>query len=437
MSFFNLIRHYRAHRVTASIGWQSLLSFSRVLFAVLSAVLLTRYFGPEDYGFYSFILALTGILFTLTRAGTDSVTIRLLTREPENKAEVYTAAILWRSGCWFLGLIVLLAAVLASSDPRYFYALLIYIFMLFSLADVLDSFFQSQYHSQYYIITRVFVEALAFAAKVYFVFFNYDLRFFVYVIAAQYAVYALLLVGVYVMKYAEVPKFRFSKIYLRLIVKDSLPLIFAMFMVAFYMQVDQIMLSYIAGDRALGYYAPSSQICVALLAMAIIFVHPLQVRFAEFDHKSILYNQWLEYYINVITKLAIGMALLVTVTAPLIIPFLFGERFTPTTSILMVQIWSCIFSYQGAVRYREVINNYKSSYNLFGVACGAFCNVALNLVLIPEYQGIGASVATILSLFVANYVTSWVIPELRFFAKMQTSALFLKKARLPKNTEIS
>ena len=431
MSLIGLIKSNIRHKVTKSIGWQGIMTATRTVFALASAVLLTRYFGPEDFGFYSFVLALIGIFTRFTRGGSDNVAIKHFTKSPESKAEIFTAIALWRTTCWFIGACIIFACAIIFADDRYYYALLIYGFMFFSIADFLDSFFQSRYESHIYIIARIAVELASFIAKVLCVIWHLDIAVFFYILCTQNLTYALLIVALYKLQKTSGPTFKFSKPWIQKIIKESLPLIFAAFMVAFYIRVDHLMLGYIAGDIALGLYAPSSQISIALFSMAVIFVHPLQVRFAEYKHNTPQYNQWLEYYINITTKLSLILCLSITIIAPVFIPLLFGAEFKATAPILMIQIWACVFSYHGAIRTREVVNNYKSHYNLIGVSIGALTNVCLNLILIPQFQGQGAALATVISMAVANYGTSWLIPDLRPFAKTQTKALCLLPAQSP------
>jgi len=263
--------------------------------------------------------------------------------------------------------------------------------------------------------------------KIYLVINGHPLEYFIYLIAAQNCIYAIAILGVYFKKYTTFPKLKYSKRKLISITKQSIPMVMATFMIGFYMYIDQIMLNQISGNEALGYFAPSSMILIAIFSLRSIFSNPFQVQFAKLDKNTHTYNNFLQNYFSTITQISIVISICVFLAAPIIVTLLFGEEYQPTIGILMVQVWACVFAFQGAAKEREIINSHKTSYNLISVTLGAISNVIGNLFLIPLWDGIGAAMSTNISLFIAYYLTSWLIPELRYLAKIQSKAFLLVK----------
>jgi PST family polysaccharide transporter len=62
------------------------------------------------------------------------------------------------------------------------------------------------------------------------------------------------------------------------------------------------------------------------------------------------------------------------------------------------------------------------------MASGALINVLLNLLLIPHYGGMGAAVATVVSVAVSGYLVNLVIPSTRHLFVMQSSSLLVLPA---------
>ena len=433
MSFFSFFLKNLAHPVTKSIGWQSVSSVSRFVFAFVSAILLTRYLGPEEYGFYSFVLAIVGIFTLFPRFGTDTIVLKYFTEDKsqDNVDKVFTATILCRFASWVTGFVILGALWALEPGERYSFSVLLYLFLFFSLADLFEGLFQAQYKSHIYILLRVLTEALAFILKIIAILYKADLSAFFFIICAQTLAYGVLIFAAYIRAEKRLPRFKFSKPLFVRLVKDSLPMVLYVFFVSFYMRIDQVMLSYMVGDRAVGLYAPSSQILMAVVTLCVIFAHPLQVKFFEIGKENKAYNDWLFYYVSIVTKLSYFITGVVFITASFFIPFLFGEAFKETGIILMIQIWACVFFFHGTIREREVVNHYKTIYNFFAVMFGTIINIALNFLLIPILEGRGAAIATVISFLASCYIINWLIPDLRDFAKIQTHALLLRPARRP------
>jgi PST family polysaccharide transporter len=426
MSLFKLLKENINKPVAGNMGWQSISSFSRIAFAIISTALLTRYLGPEIFGQYSFVLAIAGIFILFNRGGSEIVSLSYLQKSPDQEGQIFGSILAWRLLCWVGGLIILIGSSYFLSGDKYIYILIIYLSLLFGLADTLDNFFQIIYQNKYYVISRTFTEGLAMVIKIYLVMNNYELKFFIYTIALQNIIYAIIIITAYKVSQGKLPKISFSLIWLKKIAKDSIPMFLAGFIMTFYMRIDQIMISHLMNDEALGYFAPSTQIVLAFMSLTTIFTQPMQVKLLEINKRDKNeYHNALSYYIGIITKLSYAIAIITCLTAWFLVPLAFGSEFSPTISIIMVQIWACVFGFQGAIRDREIVTQFKTSYTLLGAVLGTITNIIMNFILIPKYGAIGASIATIFSLAVTNYLTSWIIPDLRPFAKIQTKALFL------------
>jgi PST family polysaccharide transporter len=62
-------------------------------------------------------------------------------------------------------------------------------------------------------------------------------------------------------------------------------------------------------------------------------------------------------------------------------------------------------------------------FTLAASCVGAVTNILLNLWLIPKYQAIGASIATIISYGIADYLMCLLYPKTRKFAGVMAKAV--------------
>ena len=60
---------------------------------------------------------------------------------------------------------------------------------------------------------------------------------------------------------------------------------------------------------------------------------------------------------------------------------------------------------------------------LYQNLCSAILNIFLNLLLIPEYQGVGAAWATLIAYGLPVLIVPYVVPRARFLHRIHTGAL--------------
>lgn len=411
--------------VGINIGWQSASSISRMFFSITSSVLLTRYLGPDSYGQYSFILAIIGILSLLAYGGSYNTAIKLLQDYKNQTNQVLCAVLIWRYICWFITFLLLIPFLLISSGIKSDIILLIFISFLFNPADVLESYFRSIYQNKYFIICRISTEAFALAIKIACVYLHYDLIVFFWIIAGQNMAYAFCLITVFVVTQKKQIVFSINQTILAKLVKESLPMVITLFVFGLYTRIDQLMISNLYGNEELGFFAPSAQIVMAIASLTVAVTQPMQVKFKDIGKSHDNYIKWIGEYFNIAARISYVVSIVICASAWFIVPLLFGSEFKATIPILMIQIWACVFSFQGAIRDMESINHYATIYNLICACVGLASNIILNYVLIPLYGGIGAAIATIFSLFISCHLINWLIQDLRPYAKLQLGALLL------------
>jgi PST family polysaccharide transporter len=78
-----------------------------------------------------------------------------------------------------------------------------------------------------------------------------------------------------------------------------------------------------------------------------------------------------------------------------------------------VNIWAGIFVFLGVASSNYTVIEGLNKISFYKTFLGAICNVALNFILIPKYNGLGAAIATLVSYGVAAYLSNLFFPETR------------------------
>jgi O-antigen/teichoic acid export membrane protein len=100
---------------------------------------------------------------------------------------------------------------------------------------------------------------------------------------------------------------------------------------------------------------------------------------------------------DVMACIAYVIIIPVMLTAEPLIEVLFGDDFSRSAAILQIHIWAFIFVALGVVRGRWLVAQNYTRFAMVAAMLGALVNVGLNLLLLPDYGGVGAAWATLVA----------------------------------------
>jgi O-antigen/teichoic acid export membrane protein len=214
----------------------------------------------------------------------------------------------------------------------------------------------------------------------------------------------------------------------RKLLRDSWPLLFSCIVIIIYLRIDQVMLGEMAGSEEVGIYSVAVRLAEVwfFIPTAIYWsVLPSLVE-AKAGHEDLLYERLQKYY-NLMVLIAYVIAVPVTLLSKWLVPALFGAPYASAGVILAVLIWTNLFTYLEIARSAFFnVMNWNRIY-LVTLALGAILNVALNMVLIPRYGGLGAAIASCISYWFAAHGACFLYRPLHRTAFMLTKAIFYPK----------
>jgi O-antigen/teichoic acid export membrane protein len=128
--------------------------------------------------------------------------------------------------------------------------------------------------------------------------------------------------------------------------------------------------------------------------------------------------------------IAIGMSLIMFVTASPAIKILFGEKYIEAIPVLQIMSWKTVFVAlfvsSGQIIIIESIHKYAALRNIVG----CFVSIILNLALIPGFGIIGSAFATIITMFFSGYFSHLFIKPYQYLFRIQSNSLVLGLFRI-------
>jgi len=156
------------------------------------------------------------------------------------------------------------------------------------------------------------------------------------------------------------------------------------------------------GDEVVGWYNVAYRVILVLILIPNTYfesVFPVMSRFFISSQESlkIVYEKSIKYMVILAVPIGVGTTLL----AGQGIMLVFGTEYSNSVIALQILVWSAVFIFISGV-FAQLFNSLNKQIVVTKVTgvC-ALLNVVLNLVLIPKYSYIGASIATTATEFVA------------------------------------
>jgi len=425
------------HRVVSSrfgqlgrnAGWLTASRAIRLLASLLVLGAIGRYLGPEQFGQLNFAIGLATIFAAVANLGFEGVVIRELVLAPEAAARILGTAFLLRLAGGILAITLVAAAALSTGDPVTLKLAVIVSLSFFPGAgDVIELWFQKNIDARSTFLARVAATILISVIRVSFIWCGASLTAFAW---SQFIEAALGFAGLAIVFRCRgggrLLSWRWDSAIARKVLALTWPLIFSGVLVAIYARVEQLLVKAVLGDYTLGVYYASIRISEAwtfLPPVLLMTIYPILVAKRETTSREI-FQQRLQTVFDVLTGAGFLIAIGATLTAPFLIPLLFGAKYTGAIPILIVQAWTAPILFSGAARAQYFLLENLNAYHLISAGVGIVASVALGLWGMRLLGAPGAALTALVAGWISACGTSLVFPKLRACGQLQMRAFFL------------
>jgi O-antigen/teichoic acid export membrane protein len=190
----------------------------------------------------------------------------------------------------------------------------------------------------------------------------------------------------------------FDKKFWAVNLKESWPYGLSGFSVMLYTYIDSVILSLIQGNEVVGWYNAAYKLVLFLVFIPStinLTIFPAMSKFYISSPNSLRFIN--EEYFKFMLIIGIPLGIGTTILADRIILIIFGSGYSSSIIALQILIWTIVFTFAGAafVRLLEATNKQLLLSKITGIS--VVVNVILNLILIPKFSYVGASIATLLT----------------------------------------
>lgn len=416
------------NRFISNTAWIISGQIIQMLISFIISMLTARYLGPTNYGVLNYSASYLSFASALCTLGLNNIIINELIKNPTKQGDILGTSILLR---FLSSLVSLFAVTLIIAITNSFNQTIILVAILQSLSlvfesvDVLNYWFQSKLFSKYVSITKVITCLIASLYKIYILVKSKSIFWFAFSASFEMICYIIVLIIVYFRNAG--PHFHISKEEGKLLINKSKHFIISGMMVAFYSQIDKVMIGQMIDQTAVGLYSTAIYICNiwSFIPMAIIdSARPVITENKISDER--IYKKRISQLYSAIIWICITFGVFIFIFGDVVIKVMYGQAYINASKALKIVSWYCIFSFLGVARNIWMMNENMYRYEKIIALVGVLSNLILNYIFIPVWGIEGAAIATLFTQFVTNVLSQFIIKDLRGNGILILNGLLLK-----------
>ncbi len=380
---------------TGALVIQKLITF--VYFAYLANVL-----GAELLGRYVFVLSFITLFSLLVDVGTNHYLTREVARNTTLAQKLFSNVLGFKL---ISSVVAIVIAYITATILNYNSDIMQLLYIAFAIM-IVESFVLSTYaiirgfqNLKFEAVTTVIVHIIIFISGFLVLQNTQNVGFLLLVLLLAHS--ANILFGVYILrtKFFVLFKLGFDIQLWKKVFRIVLPFALAAGFAKVYGAFDQVMLSKLASEVELGFYAVAYKLTFALQFIPMALIAPLYPAFSKINkNNNKLNNLFNKSFIYLLT-ISLPIVMLVVFFARDIILLIYSEVFIASVmplTLLMISIPFLFLNFPigsllNATDYQKVQTR--------NVGIALLLNIILNAILIPKYQASGAAFASSLSTF--------------------------------------
>ncbi|WP_230740897.1 flippase [Methanooceanicella nereidis] len=367
------------------------------VFGFFYLVIIARYLGDAGFGVLSFALAVTGMFSVVADLGLSVLTTREIARNKSLAGKYIgnlTMVKLVLSVITF-GLIFATVMILGYPQETVIVVCLVAIStILMTFTNLFYGIFQAYDEMKYQGVGQFLNSLIMFSGVVVVEQLGYGIIEFslVYCIAA--ATVFIYSIATCARKFVA-PRIEIDMKFIKPTFMEALPYGMSGLFVTIFYWIGSVMLSYMHGDEAVGWYNGAYRLILFILfipTMVSVSIFPAMARLHVSSQDMLRFAT--DKYFKYMAVIALPMGVGTTLLADKIILTIFGSEYVNSIIVLQVLIWSAVFIFLGSAFARLLeSSNMQMAVTKITATCMVL-NITLNLILIPVYSYVGASVTT-------------------------------------------
>lgn len=406
--FFNRFKIYINNSIWLLIGL-----VLRTLIAIFIVSKIANEIGTEDFGWYNLAISVFTVLYAISTLGVDSSFLI----KHYVKADFSPPIIL---GSAFYSRIIAATIILVGlsiwifffgNETNYWVILIASFSILFQSSEVIKSYYQWKLKAKVYVSISAITLIIESIFLLYGLYKGYGLFYFMVVYTSERL---LILIGLLFRIHSEMnfSSIKIDKGFLKILLKQSWPLLLGALLTALYARFDQILIKYFLSIEDLGIYGTGIILSQLWLIIPGLIIPVLFPKIADLKHQTDKkrYYDLILFLYGILNYIAIGIIIFIFLFGEFIVLSLYGEAYMDSVYILKILIVNIIILFQSHLTSSLMIIEDQEKYLFKIKLVSVITNISLNVLFLSTFGVRYAAYSLLIS-----SVLSWII--MAFFNK--------------------
>lgn len=418
-----------ADSIKKNFIYNILLNISKVIFPLITAPYVSRVLEPDGVGLFNFANTYANWFALFAALGIPFYGIREIAKIKDDikqqtklVSEIISISVLSTIIC--TAFLFLSLMVVPQLNENYIVFLVASIVLYFTPLRI-DWFFQGKEEFAYITFRSLLIKTISLFLLFFLVRTKEDLLLYV-------ALYAVSVVANDLWNFIRLittgihPYFTFK---VRKHVKTLLLLLSSSIALYVYTALDTLMLGFMADYSEVGYYNCATHISKAMVPIVTSLAAVALPRITQYKNDNLWkeMNELLNKSFSIAGFLSFPLAFGIITVAPTFVPLFYGDQFYG--SILPLQIIAITIvaiGYSNITGIQILLGFGLDKYFLFSILAGTMTSFTVNMMLIPLYGAVGASISSVCAEIM-------VLVFMLFYISKHTNIIFLWKKEIFQN----
>lgn len=391
----------------------------------LNSVLLARYWGPELFGQFSYILSFCALFLPLTAMGLNNIVSQCFIKYAKHSDHYLKSALIIRLAGALMAVIIgyVLAGSFAHSQENLTNIVIFLTMQSFCAFYLIEFYFLATHNVQATQRIRLITILIVNVVKLIAILNHVDLSLLIIIQGSEFVLIALGYLAAY-RRSNQNSKRLWSVHTVKVLFHRGKWLFMSGIAAVIYLKIDQVMLANMVGNEQVAYYAAAAKLSEFWYVFPILIANAFNTQLTQLSRQNKAgYQALLHKSLQILAFIALSISVMTYFLAPYIIELLYGMAYQQSAAILSIHIFATIFVFQRAILSKWLIIEGHYHFSLISHGLGAIINLGLNMWLIPLYGGVGAAWASLIAYASASYLFLFFNAKTRAFGLVMSQAM--------------
>ena len=391
---------------------------------LMASVLIARFYGPESFGKYSFVIGVVSIVSIIAEFRLQNVLTQKIAKKEYEEGLLLGSAMTINAFFALIGFLIIGIYVLFESDSVVQICLLIFaVSFFYKIPRSYRAYFVANEKNKSIAICEAASSVFSLVILGACIFFSVDLYMLVFARSLDFLIFSIFIWKIFTKGVVGGFEYRFNLTVAKKLAGLSAPLVLSGVAMIVFQRIDLIMVRQFIGDYAAGIYSAGLNLTIIFSMIPLVISESIAPKMFRMKKDDKSYEDVRQNFMIIVMMVGVIMSALMFVIGGISLQVLYGEEYMAGLMSIKILSLCPLLIALGAAAGQIIVSdeNQKGVFLKSVIALGV--TIVSNILFIPVMGIEGAAISTVIGLFLANFVLHFFMKRYRYLFRMQCSSI--------------